>query len=336
MKMKMEKFVEKFVVFVFLAHVSQHASGVEVEVDNGKESVLLPCRFPASLPSDSVIVWRRDDLNPTFVHTFVDGRDQLGSQNQHYNRRTSIHQNPLQTGDLSLTLRNPTFTDSGNYTCAIRRAGRDQDTTAVHLVVKEPPPPVWPKVLIAVGVPVLLLCVLSLFFMYRVKERQKRTAVDQLKAVEVKEGAPSVLLPCKTKCTVAEVGRVEWMLVKYDDIKICVYENGRIKEHHPDYEERTEMKNQQSENQQSQTKMDFTLTLKEPRLDDGGVYTCTLYDKDGKPLKQKVVALWVKESWWESFKAVVLCRRQKKIPSTSSVPLDQHYQNVEEARELKP
>lgn len=42
----------------------------------------------------------------------------------------------LRTGDLSLTLRRPRFTDSGTFTCTVRRLGEELHQEAVELQVK--------------------------------------------------------------------------------------------------------------------------------------------------------------------------------------------------------
>uniref|UniRef100_A0A3B4GS04 Ig-like domain-containing protein n=1 Tax=Pundamilia nyererei TaxID=303518 RepID=A0A3B4GS04_9CICH len=86
---------------LFLSSVSHHASGVEV------------------------------------IHMRVQsGDDILNDQNHRYTNRTSMKADALQTGDLSLTLRNPTVSDGGTYTCIVRKYGQDQSKTHVQLKVK--------------------------------------------------------------------------------------------------------------------------------------------------------------------------------------------------------
>lgn len=290
------------VLLVSLLLVSQYASGVEVY--EGEESVLLLCQLP--VPSEEgVVVWGRDDLNPSIIHVRTEEGDYLTEQNKQYINRTSIQKDALKTGDLSLTLRKPTFSDSGIYTCTVRKLGQKQNETEVQLKVKErpPPPPIWPKVLPAVLVPVLLLAIGISVFMCLVYQRMKKTAVCQLKVVDVTEGAESVLLPfISKKLKNTETTKVEWKHIQEDEMKV-VYEKDR-KSRDATHTGRTEMR------KDPWNTGNASLTLSRPRSDDGGVYICTMYDTHGKALKQKVVALWVKEGWLKTIRSFFPCARQ--------------------------
>lgn len=119
-----------------LSPVSQHASEVKVQVYEGVEHVLLPCQVPAGISSDSTaVVWSRDEFTIPKVHMRQQGGDDLKDQNDHYFSRTRMRGDALQTGNLSLTLRNPTYSDSGNYTCTTRRFGEDLMEIYVQLKV---------------------------------------------------------------------------------------------------------------------------------------------------------------------------------------------------------
>uniref|UniRef100_A0AAZ1XZ14 Ig-like domain-containing protein n=1 Tax=Oreochromis aureus TaxID=47969 RepID=A0AAZ1XZ14_OREAU len=125
--------MKMFVVFVILLHVSQYASALEVY--EGVESVLLTCQV-TSVPAFPTLVWSRPDLNPPVVHQRSQAGDKLTDQNQRYRRRTSMKSDSLQTGDFSLTLRNPITSDSGTYTCTITAYGNTRTLTEVELQVK--------------------------------------------------------------------------------------------------------------------------------------------------------------------------------------------------------
>ncbi|XP_053199720.1 erythroid membrane-associated protein-like [Scomber japonicus] len=113
--------------FVILLQVSQQASAVTLEVKEGDLSVLLPCKAPAGvtlpLTVDTVVEWKR--LNPDItVHVRRDNRDQPNDQSQQYRSRTSLSQDALKSGDLSLTLKNIQLVDQAVYDCSASK-GRD-------------------------------------------------------------------------------------------------------------------------------------------------------------------------------------------------------------------
>lgn len=112
-------------------------------------------------------------------------------------------------------------------------------------------------------------------------------SVCQLKVVDVTEGAESVLLPfISKKLRNTETAKVEWKHIQEDEMKV-VYEKDRKSQDVPDTGPIEMKKNPWITGNAS-------LTLSDPRSEDGGVYICTMYDTHGKALKQKVVALWVK------------------------------------------
>ncbi|XP_039465035.1 fibroblast growth factor receptor 3-like [Oreochromis aureus] len=190
-------------MFLLLAFVSQHASGVEVE--QGVESVLLPCQVPVNVSmSSTAAVWDQEELTKPMVHGRVKSGDDLSLQNDRYTNRTSMRANALQTGDLSLTLRNPTVSDSGTYTCTARKQGQDLSRTEVQLKV----------------------------------------TVPQSEFVEVTQGVKSVLLPFKTTPDLSEDVTVEWTLTQPKLMTVHVYESGNNQPHKQDqgYRGRTEMK----------------------------------------------------------------------------------------------
>nr|XP_024654734.1 uncharacterized protein LOC112430613 [Maylandia zebra] len=90
----------------------------QVEVEEGAEFVRLPFRTTENLPEDAEIVWRHTELDPPLiVHVYENSSDRPHKQHQDYRDRTKMDDDLLKTGDLSLTLKQPTDGDSGEYSC---------------------------------------------------------------------------------------------------------------------------------------------------------------------------------------------------------------------------
>ncbi|XP_030578972.1 butyrophilin subfamily 3 member A2-like [Archocentrus centrarchus] len=122
---------------LLLLFVSQHALAVLVEANEGAESVLLPCQYSGFIPEDPTVMWTRSDLDPKSVHLLREGGDDLRGQNQRYSGRTSVRSDALDSGDFSLTLRNPQLTDSGSYTCSISDGRKELKLGDIQLQVKD-------------------------------------------------------------------------------------------------------------------------------------------------------------------------------------------------------
>uniref|UniRef100_A0A4W6F2W1 Ig-like domain-containing protein n=1 Tax=Lates calcarifer TaxID=8187 RepID=A0A4W6F2W1_LATCA len=105
------------------------------KVHEGEELVVLPCQVNASVSEGSTVVWNRKDLGNDIVHARQQDGGDLKNQIERYTNRTSMRTDALQTGDLSLTLGKPSISDSGNYTCTVRRSGQDLSQIQVQLTV---------------------------------------------------------------------------------------------------------------------------------------------------------------------------------------------------------
>ncbi|CAI5657050.1 unnamed protein product [Oreochromis niloticus] len=107
----------------------------QVEVEEGAESVQLPFKTTRNVPEDVRVVWEHYDPYNT-VHVYENGSDQPEEQHQDYRDRTKMNEDLLKTGDLSLTLKHPTESDSGRYTCAVKSSSVWIRYKTVQLKVK--------------------------------------------------------------------------------------------------------------------------------------------------------------------------------------------------------
>ncbi|XP_030578982.1 butyrophilin-like protein 1 [Archocentrus centrarchus] len=249
---------------------------VEVKVEEGSESVILPCKTTPDLPEDTRVEWTRSDRGLMVVHEYSNGSDHLNKQDGFYRERTKMNEDLLRTGDLSLTLKQPTQRDTGGYICTIYR-DKDILRHKVVLQVKEPFPS-WAKALLVLLV--LLLVSGGLLFYFR----QYFMSVYK---VEVDSWVESVQLPCKTAVWQLKDAKVEWTDRK--NRKVHVYQSGSDQPGEQDkvYRGRTKMK-------RSLLKTgDLSLTLKYPTDEDNSTCTCTI-SRAGNILKKKQVLLTLK------------------------------------------
>ncbi|MEQ2166780.1 hypothetical protein GOODEAATRI_031835, partial [Goodea atripinnis] len=114
---------------------SQDSFTVKVEVDQLAQSVVLPCQYSKELEELVTVKWSRFDLNPNIVHQRREG-DDLQAQNQVFSGRTSMTPDALDSGDFSLTLKEPQLSDSGDYTCSIIDDKEETILSVVQLHVK--------------------------------------------------------------------------------------------------------------------------------------------------------------------------------------------------------
>ncbi|XP_030287120.1 uncharacterized protein LOC115590019 [Sparus aurata] len=193
----------------------------------------------------------------------------------------------LETGDLSLHLTKLQLSDSGSYTCTVRGFSmgieRELRVTEVQLQVKERIPS-WAKALLVLLV--LLAIGLLVSGALLVHFRQYFMSVYK---VEVDSEVEFVQLPCKTIVHLPKDAKVEWRT--RDARKVHVYQNGsdQPEEQDSSYRGRTEMKRKLLEPR------DLSLTLKHTTDRDSNIYTCTVYNREGRNLMEKQVELKVKD-----------------------------------------
>uniref|UniRef100_A0A3B5QAX2 Ig-like domain-containing protein n=1 Tax=Xiphophorus maculatus TaxID=8083 RepID=A0A3B5QAX2_XIPMA len=100
----------------------------EKTVTEGSDSVVLPCTTSSHLPEDTSVEWTRSEPEFMMVHS-----SNQRNQDGFYRDRTEMNKDFLRTGDVSLTLRNPTHRDDGRYVCTVYR---DQDVLRHTVVLK--------------------------------------------------------------------------------------------------------------------------------------------------------------------------------------------------------
>ncbi|KAK9534267.1 hypothetical protein VZT92_009323 [Zoarces viviparus] len=122
------------VILVYIQYYTIPVSTVEVK--QGVWFVKLPFKTKLLLPGDTTVEWSRCDPEPMKVHEYRNGGNYLVRQDKFYCNRTTMEMYPQHTGDLSLSLRNPCFRDSGSYICTVYKDREILTQKVVRLRVK--------------------------------------------------------------------------------------------------------------------------------------------------------------------------------------------------------
>ncbi|XP_034057620.1 butyrophilin-like protein 2 isoform X2 [Gymnodraco acuticeps] len=317
--------MKALVGFLTLVHVSQQFSAV-VSVYEGVESVQLPCQS-SRLPEDTTVVWERYDSHPSTVYQHQHQVYEHYLQNQHYSGRTSMSTDALETGDLSLTLKEPQLSDSGVYIC--QRFRKEEELSprfTMLLEVKERPtfPPwLYPMLAVCLALAVAALgwyttitvssvvveegvCFVKLPYNTMAPLPEDVTvewspcALEPMRVheycnvpqevVEVGDWAKCVTLPFKTRTRLPADATVKWKRFELSNSwTVHVYQNGQDKSEEQDDSYRGRTKMMKNPLQAG----DLSLTLINPSHGDIGAYTCTI-ERDGDVIWKRSVRLKLK------------------------------------------
>ncbi|KAM4533475.1 uncharacterized protein PAE49_021979 [Odontesthes bonariensis] len=119
-------------MFLYLIKVSTADTEVSCVV---MEICILPCSFQGG--DDTVIHWIKMAAGHPRVHSFYQNKDQLGVQDQRFRGRTSLFQDQISRGNVSLQLTGVKVQDQGRYECFISTISGNKDTF-INLKVDAP------------------------------------------------------------------------------------------------------------------------------------------------------------------------------------------------------
>ncbi|XP_039464934.1 muscle M-line assembly protein unc-89-like [Oreochromis aureus] len=150
---------------------------------------------------------------------------------------------------------------------------------------------------------------------------------NEVGVLEVTQGERSVLLPFQTTADLRQGVTVEWTRSDSKHTKVCVFQKSQSQadKQHQGYRGRAEM------DEDPLRTGDFSLTLKDLRLTDSGVYTCTIYNKDGHMLLQRVVTLSVRATL-KGAMADMLARLRRRRAAKSEIKVEKRNTNQEQER----
>uniref|UniRef100_A0A8P4K501 Immunoglobulin V-set domain-containing protein n=1 Tax=Dicentrarchus labrax TaxID=13489 RepID=A0A8P4K501_DICLA len=121
------------------------------------EDTILPCHLdPAVDPASTTLEWSRPDQGHRFVHVRHEGEDALTDQNPSYKGRTSVSNNTLKQGDVSLKLFRVELSDNGTYRRYIPKLNKESFISLAVGDMSLPPH----KIVLVVAIPIMILCLI--------------------------------------------------------------------------------------------------------------------------------------------------------------------------------
>uniref|UniRef100_A0A673WAT5 Ig-like domain-containing protein n=1 Tax=Salmo trutta TaxID=8032 RepID=A0A673WAT5_SALTR len=130
------------ILFISVSLITTGSSEVQVVgsanpvVALAGDDVILPCSLKPSVSAEDMVVrWTRLNQKSEVVHLYLDGRDSNVGQSPSYSGRTSLFNEELKNGNVSLKLTRVTLSDAGNYMCFIPKLTSQVKETTVQLFV---------------------------------------------------------------------------------------------------------------------------------------------------------------------------------------------------------
>ncbi|XP_071234992.1 butyrophilin subfamily 2 member A2-like [Salvelinus alpinus] len=100
------------------------------------DDVILPCSLKTSVNAEEMAVeWTRLNLKTRNVHLYRQGRDSNEDQSPSYRGRTSMFNEELKNGNVSLKLTRVTLSDAGRYRCFLPTLTSQVKETTAQLIV---------------------------------------------------------------------------------------------------------------------------------------------------------------------------------------------------------
>uniref|UniRef100_A0A3Q3M5B1 Ig-like domain-containing protein n=1 Tax=Mastacembelus armatus TaxID=205130 RepID=A0A3Q3M5B1_9TELE len=78
------------------------------------DTVTLTCRAPSSTKI-LALQWTRPDLDPEYLFVYENGQSLPENQHPSFKERVELKDSHMKDGDVSVTLKDVTFTDTGTY-----------------------------------------------------------------------------------------------------------------------------------------------------------------------------------------------------------------------------
>ncbi|XP_055088551.1 uncharacterized protein LOC117390061 isoform X3 [Periophthalmus magnuspinnatus] len=203
-----------------------------LEVYSGRDVVLSSSAPPDTDLRNVILEWTRSDLENSYVFMFRNRRPLLSYQDPQFTDRIELTDPSLQSGDLSIILKNTTLQDSGEYGCLFKSLSRVKKRS----VLKTPP------------IKVVNLKVLE---PERIQARPGQDVVLKMAPVDF------------------NVTSFMWKRPEDQEHFVFLHGMGHPDHQHPQYKDRVELENQ---NQTPDQITDLSVILRRVQPTDSGTY----------------------------------------------------------------